>query len=308
MPELREVASGLEFPEGPVVMADGSVLVVEMAAGRITRIAEDGGKDVVAEPGGGPNGLAVGPDGHLFACNNGGAFHIVDMGGISFPHQPSPNYVGNGRIERIDLATGAVDVLYSECEGQPLRAPNDLVFDAAGNLWFTDHGYAEERRRDRTGVYWARPDGSEIREVAFPLDHPNGIGLSPDGTRLYVAETLAANIWWWDVAGEGELVQAPGVVPHGGQLLTRMAGLQALDSLAVDSEGHVCAGTLLRGGITRIAPDGGDHDFFETGDLLTTNVAFGGPDRRTAFATLSGTGRVVAFEWPVAGLELAYGA
>src|SRR3712207_123026 len=245
MPELREVASGLEFPEGPVAMADGSVLVVEMAAGRITRIDEGGAKEVVAEPGGGPNGLAIGPDGHLFACNNGGAFHCVDTGGILFPHQPSPHYAGNGRIERIDLATGEVDVLYTECDGQPLRAPNDLVFDRAGNFWFTDHGYAEERWRDRTGVYWARPDGSEIREVAFPLDHPNGIGLSPDGSRLYVAETITGRVWFWDVNGPGELEQVPGVLPHGGQLLAGLPDLQAMDSLGVDSEGHVCVATLV---------------------------------------------------------------
>ncbi len=308
MPKLHQIAEGLLFPEGPVAMPDGSVLVVEMAAGRITRIGSDGSKSTVAEPGGGPNGLAIGPDGALYVCNNGGSFDCQDMGGILFPHQPSPHYVGHGRIERVDLASGAVEVLYTECDGQPLRGPNDLVFDRDGNMWFTDHGYMEERWRDRTGVYWARADGSEIREVAFPLDAPNGIGLSPDGSRLYVAETFTGRVWWWDVEGEGKLTEVPGVLGHGGTLLAGLVDLQALDSLGVDSEGHVCVGTLVRGGITRISPDGEQREFVETGDLLTTNITWGGEGLRTAYITLSGTGRVVATEWPVPGLEPAFSA
>jgi gluconolactonase len=306
--ELREIADGLVFPEGPVALADGSVLVVEMAAGRITRVAPDGGKETVAEPGGGPNGQAIGPDGKLYVCNNGSAYHCVDMGGILFPHQPSPAYEGHGRIERIDIDSGEVEVLYTRCDGYPLRAPNDIVFAPDGSFWFTDHGYIDERAKDRSGVYWAKPDGSEIREVAFPLDNPNGIGLSPDGSRLYVAETITGRVWFWDVNGPGELEQVPGVLPHGGQLLAGLPDLQAMDSLGIDEEGHVCVATLVAGGITRISPDGAHREFFETGDLLTTNIAWGGDGRRTAFMTLSGTGRLVSAEWPVAGLELAFNA
>src|SRR5262245_8034749 len=69
--ELEEVASGLLFPEGPLALPDGSVLVVEMCGGRITRILPGGGTDVVADTGGGPNGLALGPDGAVYVCNNG---------------------------------------------------------------------------------------------------------------------------------------------------------------------------------------------------------------------------------------------
>jgi gluconolactonase len=306
--QLTEIADGLKFPEGPVPMADGSVLVVEMAAGRITRVTPDGGKETIAEPGGGPNGLAIGPDGALYVCNNGGSYDCQDMGGILFPHQPSPHYEGHGRIERVDLQSGEVDVLYTRCDGYPLRSPNDIVFDRDGHMWFTDHGYVEERSRDRSGIYWARADGSEIREVAFPLDAPNGIGLSPDGERLYVAETYTGRVWWWPVAGEGQLTETPGVLGHGGQLLAGLPDLQALDSLGVDSEGHVCVGTLVAGGITRISPDGSERVFHETGDLLTTNIAWGGDGRRTAYITLSGTGRLVSCEWPVPGLEPAFSA
>src|SRR5438093_229288 len=86
---------------------------------------------------------------------------------------------------RVDLKTGKVEVLYKECDGHPLRGPNDIVFDRSGGFWFTDHGKVRERERDRTGVYYAKPDGSMIREAIFPIDSPNGVGLSPDEKKLY---------------------------------------------------------------------------------------------------------------------------
>jgi gluconolactonase len=303
-PKLREIASGLGFPEGPVWMSDGGVIVVEIEAGRVTRIGPDGGKRTLAETGGGPNGAAIGPDGRLVVCNNGG-FEWHKIGGLTIPgHQPR-DYSG-GRIERIDLASGAVEVLYRRCGEHDLRGPNDLVFDGRGGFWFTDHGKTRERDRDRGGVYWARADGSEIREVVHPLDSPNGIGLSPDGSRLYVAETFTGRVWWWDVTAPGELRRAPDLLGHGGTLLVGLPELQLLDSLAVDSAGNVCVATIVNGGITVISPDGARVEHVPLPDPLVTNLCFGGPDLRTAYATLSATGRLVAFEWPRPGLRLAY--
>ena len=306
---MEEVTSGLEFPEGPVAMNDGSVIVTEIQGGRITRVAPDGTKDVVAECGGGPNGAAIGPDGKLYVANNGGVFRYVDMGGVNFPHQPPPESWSGGRIERIDIETGEVDVLYEECEGHPLRAPNDLVFDAHGGFWFTDHGALLERTADRTGIYYAQPDGSSIREAIFPMSAPNGIGLSPDGSRVYVAETYLNSVWWWKVTAPGEVEEVPGVFPHGGTLLYSPGGLQGFDSLAVDGEGHVCVATLINGGISVVDGDSGElAAFVETEDILTTNICFGGDDLKTAFVTLSGTGRLASVEWDWAGLELAHSA
>jgi gluconolactonase len=306
MAELRELATGLRFPEGPVAMDDGSVVLVEIARGTITRVSSDGEVEVVAEPGGGPNGAAMGPDGKLYVCNNGGSFDYVEMEGVGlFPHQPPSSWEG-GRIERVDLETGEVDRIYEDCDGRQLRGPNDLVFDEHGGFWFTDHGIREERTSDRTAAFYAHPDGSSIREAIFPLDAPNGIGLSPDGDRVYVAETLTGRVWFWPVTAPGEVEEVPGVLPHGGQLLAGLPDLQALDSLAVDSEGYVCVGTLVNGGITAISPDGSQRDFMETGDLLTTNICFGGDDLRTAYITCSAGGRLVSTEWPRPGLRLAH--
>jgi gluconolactonase len=308
MSAVREIASGLRFPEGPVAMSDGSVVLVEIGGGTVARVTPDGKTEVVAEPGGGPNGAALGPDAKLYVCNNGRAFDYVEIEGLNVPRQPPQSYEG-GRIERVDLDSGAVEVLYTECDGRPLRAPNDLVFDGQGGFYFTDHGLREERTSDRTGVFYAATDGARIAEVVFPLDAPNGVGLSPDGSRIYVAETYTACVWWWEVAGPGDVRPAPGLLPHGGTLLARLPGFQFLDSLGIDGEGNVCVATLGSGGITSLSPeDGSVVDFAETGDILTTNVCWGGDGLRTAYVTLSGTGRLGAIDWPRPGLELAHSA
>ena len=208
MPEMREITSGLQFPEGPVALADGSVVVVEIKRGTLTRVAPDGEQTIVAATGGGPNGAAIGPDGSL------------------------------------------------------------------------------------------------IREAILPLDAPNGIGLSPDGRRLYVAETWTGRVWYWELAGAGEVVAGPGFGPAGGTLLAGLPGFQLLDSLAVDGAGNVCVATLVTGAITVISPAGEVVEQVPTGDPLTTNICFGGHGLGTAYITASGTGRLLATAWPRPGLGL----
>ena len=302
---MRTIATGLQFPEGPIAMPDGSVLLVEIKRGTLSRVTPDGTITVVAECGGGPNGAAIGPDGACYVCNNGG-FEWHDLGGIVVPGNQPADYIG-GRIQRVDLATGKVTDLYTACDGRGLRGPNDLVFDRHGGFWFTDHGKLRERDRDRTGLYYARADGSLIKEVVHPLDAPNGVGLSPDGAKVYVAETFTGRVWSWDVVGPGEISTAMGFGPGGGALLCGLPGFQLLDSLAVDGAGNVCVATLVNGGITVIAPSGEVLEHASTGDPLTTNVCFGGADLRTAYVTCSGTGQLVALDWPRPGLRLVHG-
>jgi gluconolactonase len=300
--ELVEVASGLRFPEGPVAMPDGSVVLVELFGPGITRVRPDGSKEIVAEVAGGANGLALGPDGALYLCNNGGCFTPVELGGWLLPGPFDPaRYVG-GSIQRVDLGTGEVTELYTECDGHPLRAPNDLVFGPGGGFWFTDHGIREERTRDRTGIYYAESDGSSITEVEFPTDSPNGIGLSPDGATLYWAETHTGRVFRRTVAGPGALV--PAAPLDVSVCLCGLPGMQLLDSLAVDGDGNVCVATLVNGGITVISPAGEVVEFVATGDPLTTNICFGGEDLQTAYLTLSGSGRLMSTRWPRPGLRL----
>ena len=309
MAEVRELASGLKFPEGPVALSDGSVVFVEIAGGRISRWSPDGSVGVVAETGGGPNGSAIGPDGKLYVANNGGAFSWHEIEGLTIPGETPDSWEG-GRIERVDLDSGSVEVVYRECDGRGLRGPNDLVFDREGGMWFTDHGIHREREADMGGVYYAQPDGSSITEVIWGLQSPNGIGLSPDGGTVYVAETWTGRLWSWKVTGPGEVEPVMGLVPHGGTLVAGLPDLQLFDSLGVDAEGNVCVATIITtgGGVTSIAPDGSKTELIECGDPLTTNICWGGEGRKTAFITCSATGRLVAVEWPTPGLELAYNA
>jgi gluconolactonase len=265
-------------------------------------VEPDGSVSVVAECGGGPNGAAIGPDGAVYVCNNGG-FEWHEVNGLTLPGEQPADYVG-GSIQRVDLATGTVTTLYSEVDGNPLRGPNDLVFDDTGGFWFTDHGKNRPRERDRGGLYYARADGSEIREVVFPLLAPNGVGLSPSGDRLYVAETYEGRVYSWALSGPGQIADyfGPG---HRGDVLADPEGGPLFDSLAVDAEGNVCVATIRNGGITVVAPDGAHHHVpFD--DPLTTNICFGGDGLSTAFVTLSGTGRLVSVPWPTPGLALAY--
>ena len=302
MTQFTTIATGLRFPEGPVAMPDGSVILVEIAAGRITRILPDGGKQIVAEPGGGPNGLAIGPDGKLYCCNNGG-FDYLDRNGLLIPHGQAQDYSG-GRIERIDLKTGAIETLYKDGDfGCTLRGPTDIVFDAHGGFWFTDHGKTRQRERDVTGIFYAKADGSSLEEVVFPSENPNGIGLSPDGNTLYAAETYTCRLMAFRVTAPGKVDQTAGL-GGAGIPLYRPSGYKFFDSLGVDSAGNICVATIGESGISVVSPTGDLVDFVATPDPFTTNICWGGPDLRTAYITLSGTGQLVSMDWPRPGVKL----
>ena len=304
MTNFVEVGSELSFPEGPVALPDGSVVVVEMMKQCITRIMPDATKQVVAEVTGGPNGLAIGPDGALYLCNNGGSFSKRIHNGLTYPGPFDPDLYMGGRIQRVDLNTGEVTDLYTQCDGRKLRGPNDIVFDEHGGMWFTDHGIRHGREFDLTGIYFAKTDGSMIREVIFPCQAPNGIGLSPDGQTLYWAETFNGRVYQANITGEGEVSGFNASNPR--SCLCGLPGLQYLDSLAVDSAGNVCVATLVNGGITVISPSGEIIEHIATGDPMTTNICFGGTELRTAYITLSGLGKLVSMTWPRPGLKLNF--
>ena len=292
-------AEGLRFPEGPIAMPDGSVLLVEIERGTLSRVA-DGKVEVVAEPGGGPNGAAMGPDGKCYICNNGG-FAWVYRDGRIFPGEQPAEYT-TGRIERVDVETGEVEVLYESVDGNRLCGPNDIVFDSTGGFWFTDHGKNRPRDRDRTGIFYAKTDGSFIEEVIFPLEGPNGIGLSPDDDELYVAETPTGRLWAFPLEAPGKLKNGRA----GGRVVAGRQGYFLFDSLAVDADGGVAVATLIDGGITTLDPSGGEAHFVAMPDRLTTNICFGGDDLRTAYVTLSSIGQLVSMPWHVAGNPLHF--
>lgn len=310
MSQLREITNGLRFPEGPIAMPDGSIVLVEMFGPRVTRVHPDGTKETVAEIPGGPNGAAIGPDGALYLCNNGGSFTPLQIGDMLFPGPfDAASYIG-GRIQRLDLSTGAVTDLYTHCDGNPLRSPNDIVFDAHGGFWFTDYGIRDHQARtsDLTGIYYAKADGSHISEQIFPVEAANGIGLSPDGNTLYWAETFHGRVLQRTIASPGQL--SPAIPLDPSVCLSGLAGYQLLDSLAVDGDGNVCVATLVNGGISVISPTDGAITHIPTGDMLTTNICFGDNDGsgqfRDAYITCSATGTLMHMRWPNNGLRLNY--
>lgn len=302
--ELELVAEGLRFPEGPVSMADGSVVLTELAAGRITRIGADGGRDTVAEVTG-PNGLAMGPDGALYCADNSGSFTWTEAMGLIVPGPTPPSHEG-GAIRRIDLATGRSETVYEACDGRRLIGPNDLVFDRTGGFWFTDHGCTTPEGRKYGALYHARPDGSEIVRARDHFVSPNGVGLSPAEDVVYMADTTLGRLWAFDVAAPGRLQPLQPFAPAG-RVVCTLPGYQLLDSLAVEADGRVCVATIINGGITVFSPDGAT-EHAAVPDVIVTNICFGGPDLRTAWITASGTGRLYRCLWPRPGLKLNFNA
>lgn len=302
MSQPKLIADGLQFPEGPIAMPDGSVVLVEIKRGTLTRVTAAGKVEVIAELGGGPNGAAIGPDGACYVCNDGG-FEWHQQGDLTIPGGKPKNYSG-GRIERVDLKTGAVKVLYTECNGNPLIGPNDIVFDKQGGFWFTDHGKHDNRIQYRGGLFYAKIDGSSIEEKAFPILSANGVGLSPDEKTVYVADTYSARLMAFDITSPGVLAPDTGL-GGAGRYVGAAPGHTYFDSLAVDAKGNICVATILNGGITIFAPDG-KNKHVPIDDILVTNICFGGKDLKTAYITASSTGRLLSMEWETPGLPLNF--
>jgi gluconolactonase len=296
----RTITSSLRFPEGPIALPDGSALVVEIAGKALTHVAANGELRVIAQLEGGPNGAAIGPGNCVVVANSGGWIYTREANGWV---RPSGQSETAGWIERIDLATGEVRRIYESVGGQPLGAPNDLVFDCHGNFYVTDHGKRTETSLGLGAIYYGSPNGTFLKPVVTGLITPNGVGLSADEGTLYVAETATRRLLAFDLAAPGEVRLKAWPAPAGGRLVAGLPDNYLLDSLALDAAGHICAASFNGCGIWRISPDGAQRSFTPLDDYYATNIAFHGS---TALVTLSSTGRLIALDWPCAGQKLAF--
>jgi gluconolactonase len=298
--DFEIICWGLQFPEGPVAMSDGSVLLVETRRQTVSRVGEDGTCEVVAMVGGGPNGLAIGPDGSAYICNNGG-YKWAEHHGHFFPHGLADDYQ-SGSIQRLDVSNGQHETLYTRCGDRLLQGPNDIVFDRDDGFWFTDFGTLSRGVKTLGGLFYAKTDGSHIHCAVDGLVSPNGIGLSADGRTLYTADTFTGRLYALDVVGPGALspISNP-LLP--GRIMGGHPSPYMFDSLAVQEDGGVAVATIGRPGVT-IHYD--EHtEFIDVPcDGMITNICFGGDNQRTAWLTGSQSGVLIKTEWPTPGLRL----
>ncbi len=307
---VRELARGLQFPEGPVVEADGSVLVSEMAGGRVTRVRADGSTELVASTGGGPNGLARRPDGTLLVCQGGGSrwqarpwpFDLPGSVDLVLPAGAADDAL-TPQVQVVE-PDGTVTTLTERFVGvdgveRPLGRPSDVCVDADGGFWMTDGGAGHGRDRALTGILYGAAGlapGEPLREVLYPLEMPNGVARSLDGTRLYVTETRTRRVWELTLAPGETVERARGfvTVPSGGPM-----NFGGADGICVDGDGRVVVATLGTGGVTVFSPDGELLGALVLDDPMTTNAAFD-PSAGALVVTLATSGRVVVVDdWPV---------
>lgn len=344
---IEVMSSTLQYPEGPIHCIDGSIILVEIRGEKLSIVPPEGGNSKqIAHIPGGPNGAAIGKDGNIYICNDGG-FEWADIPllngqtiSVSGNQPKGADYIG-GMLQRVDPSTGSVTNVYTECTerafpppGQPktwsppfeLRGLDDLVVDEAGGIWFTDYGKQRPRDKDITAVYYVSPDGSSIKQMIYPLNSPNGIGLSPCGKKLYVALTFESKVLSYDIPEPGVIEpnaygpKNPDGTIDGSHLLTaNLPGESILDSMALDAEGNVYVATMLpnglapmsNGGISVISPDG-EVEFIPItlpdGKYapMPSNICFGGKDMKTAYVTCGASGNLLKMPATIPGLELNF--
>jgi len=338
--KIEIISSTLEYPEGPIYCSDGSIILVEIKGEKLTKVSPNGETTTLAQLPGGPNGAAAGPDGCIYVCNDGGfewmpipninKDKIIWVGG----NEPEgPAYTG-GALQKVDVLSGQVITLFTDCteRGYPdptgapssawnpafeLKGPDDLVFDETGGIWFSDFGKTRERDRDITGLYYVSPDLKTITQMAYPLNSPNGIALSPDGKRLYFALTYERKVMYFELSEPGKIKRNTATMDGSYLLTADLEGQAILDSMAIDVEGNLYLATMLpegntpvvNGGISIISPDGA-VDYIEIvipdGSIapLPSNICFGGDDMKTAYITCGGSGYLLKMPSSIAGLKL----
>lgn len=258
-----KLASCGGFLEGPVVDGDGSVWLVDVSAGVLKRIDREGHCATVTSSAGGPNGLAIGPDGLVYIANQSHGLLVFD------PQRESTRVVA------------------SDYQGEPVKGANDLAFDAEGGLYLT---VPQGDLFDPQGrLFYLPPGADELTLVAEGLSYPNGVAVSGDGERVLVAEMMLKRILAIPAVGKA----SPFNVTY---VWARTVGGVGPDGIHLADDGRLYVANLARREVLVFAPDGMPQQSIrlpEQAGLLTTNVT---SDGRHLYITESAQGEV----WRVA--------
>ncbi len=249
--EVKRVSTGHEFLEGPAWDGEDRLYFTDIPAAKILCLTPDGKVETFVDDSGHANGLMFRAEGELLACEM------------------------DGQLVAWDTQKKQRRVLVNEYGGKRFNAPNDLVIDSAGGVYFTDPHYRAPKPlpQGEQGVYYLSSAG-EVTSIARDLIAPNGILLSPDEKSLYVLPSESGSMRVYPV-------EAPGVVGEGRELC-RIEGPGGSDGAAMDTAGNLYLTTAL--GIQVVSP---------TGELLgkiavpehPANCTFGGPDNKTLYIT-----------------------
>ena len=280
------LVSGFDSPEGPCFDTEGNLYFVNWLSSAIMRRTPGGDVSEYFNTGGIPAGLAFHADGSLFVADEGDNIHGI-----------------------LRIVDGQGEIVVNAYQGQPLNGANDLVFDGKGVLYFSDP-WRSSAANPVGGFYRLFPDGA-LEQIDSGLQFPNGVAISPGGDAVYLAETIPNRILRYAIGPNGALgprqhwadmpaVRFPGDaddgLPTGGP-----------DGMAFDEAGNLYVAYYGGGRVVILAPDGSQAGEILVPGANVTNIAFGGPGRRTAVITDVATASLYTTQVETPGLRLFSG-
>ena len=263
--------SGFDSPEGPVFDRDGTLYFVNWLSSSVVRLTPDGDASEFFNTGGIPAGLAFHRDGSLYVADEGDDIHGV-----------------------LRIADGQATIVVNSYEGQPLNGANDLVFDRDGILYFSDP-WRSSAENPIGGFYRHFPDGT-LERIDHGLAFPNGVALSADGTAAFLAETNHNRILRYPIGPDGTIGAR--------EDFATLPGKSGPDGMAFDEAGNLYVAHYGGGKVAVFGPSGAMIQEIPVPGAKVTNVAFGGPDRRTLVITDVETASLYKIRVDIPGLKL----
>jgi len=264
----RQGAEVDSFLEGPSFDRAGNLYFVDIPFGRVFRITTRGEWELVTQYDGWPNGLKLHQDGRFFIADYRLGLMVLDP------------------------ARGTIEPLLETAYSEGFKGLNDLHFASSGDLYFTDQG--QTGIADPTGrVYRLRANGT-LDRLASNVPSPNGITVNGKNNQVFVAVTRAQQIWRLPLMADGQPSKT-------GVAIQLSGGHAGPDGIEMDAEDGLVV-CHLGIGVWRFDANGlPTHLVHADGHRLLTNVAFGGPDRKTLYITDSANGEILTAQMPVAG-------